>query len=113
VKQFSLIALPVAALFPAIASAQPVSEGWRDDQTVTVTAARTARDTDETPQSVSVLDEEAIETRQSATVLDLLRTLPGLTTTTSGGPGAIGTVNVRGADRRGEDQRSRLHRRRL
>jgi vitamin B12 transporter len=98
VKNLSLFALPVAALFPAIASAQPASEGWRDEQSVTVTAARTARDTDETPQSVSVLTEQDIETRQSATVLDLLRTLPGLTTTTSGGPGAIGTVNIRGAE---------------
>jgi vitamin B12 transporter len=98
VKQFSLIALPIAALFPGVALSQPANEGWRDEQTVTVTAARTARDTDETPQSVSVLDEEAIETRQSATVLDLLRTLPGLTTTTSGAPGAIGTVSIRGAE---------------
>ena len=105
-KSLSLFALPVAALFPAVAFAQPANESWRDEQSVTVTAARTARDTDETPQSVSVLDEDAIETRQSATVIELLRSLPGVTTTTSGGPGALGTVNIRGAESDHTDRKS-------
>lgn len=93
-----LATLPLAALAPAIAHAQPSDEFVADAQDVTVTAARTARDTDETAQSISILTAEQIAERQTATVIDLLQTLPGITTTLSGAPGTLGTVSIRGGE---------------
>lgn len=65
---------------------------------VVVTANRAQRPADEVGQSVSVLDAATIETRQSTTVVDLLRTLPGVSFTRAGGPGTAASVNIRGAD---------------
>ena len=63
-----------------------------------MTANRTPRPANEIGQSVSVLDAATIETRQATAVIDLLRTLPGVSVTRAGGPGTAASVNIRGAD---------------
>jgi vitamin B12 transporter len=68
------------------------------DETVVVTATRTEQALSEIGQSVSVLDSEAIVRRQSDAVVDLLRTVPGLTITRNGGIGTSTAVYIRGAE---------------
>ena len=86
---YSLLACLIAT--PALAQETPADD-------VVVTANRTARPADEIGQSVSVLDAAAIEARQATSVVDLLRTLPGVTFTRAGGSGTAASVNIRGAD---------------
>ena len=90
-KAASGLALLLVAA-PAAAQDMPAA------QDVVVTANRSERAADEIGQSVSVLDAATIETRQATTVLDLLRTLPGVSVTRAGGPGTAASVNIRGAD---------------
>lgn len=78
-----------------IALSQPVLAQGED---VVVTANRAERPADEVGQSVTVIDEAEIEARQSPAVVDLLRTVPGVSFTRSGQVGGIASVNIRGAD---------------
>jgi vitamin B12 transporter len=48
------------------------------------------------PASVTVFDAAEIATRQATTVLDLMRTVPGMTVAQSGGPGDVTSVFLRG-----------------
>lgn len=84
---------PVAA-----ATTDGVSTVGEDDATVVVTASRSPQPLAETGQSVSVLTASDIRARQSQTVSDLLRTLPGVTVTRSGGPGTVVGLSIRGAE---------------
>lgn len=88
----SSIALGVSAL-PA--AAQTIAVEGED---VVVTANRTERPVDTVGQSVTIIDSTEIEARQSQAVVDLLRTVPGVTFTRAGGPGTVASVNIRGAD---------------
>lgn len=65
---------------------------------IVVTANRSERPADEVAQSVTVIAADEIRRRQSQTVVDLLRTVPGVTFTRNGGPGTSTSVNIRGAD---------------
>ena len=68
------------------------------NDTIIVTASRDETPLSEVGQSVTVITVDDIETRQSATVVDLLRTVPGVTISRSGGLGTTTSVNIRGAD---------------
>ena len=70
-----------AALLPAVAHAQS-----EDDQIVVV-ASGVEQEAETTGRSITVLDREAIETRQTVSLSDLLATTPGVTSTRTGGPG--------------------------
>ncbi|MCF8044859.1 MAG: TonB-dependent receptor [Desulfarculaceae bacterium] len=48
--------------------------------------------------SVTVVDEKEIETSKAATAKEILETVPGITTTSNGGPGTKTSVFMRGAD---------------
>ena len=65
---------------------------------IVVTANRAERPADEVAQSVTVMAADEIRRRQSQTVVDLLRTVPGVTVNRNGGPGTTTSVNIRGAD---------------
>jgi len=67
--------LAIAGLAAAAAQA--------DESAVVITATRTELPLSEVGQSISVIDADAIARRQSDTVVDLLRTLPGITITTT------------------------------
>lgn len=73
-------------------------EAPRDDDNIIVTANRSAQALSQTGQSISVLDEDRIEQLQSATVTDLLRTVPGVTINSNGGIGTASSVNIRGGN---------------
>jgi len=85
-----------AAGFSVIAFASAVASA--DDDAVVVTATRTELRASEVGQSISILDAEAIRRRQTDTVVDLLRTLPGVSFTRNGGIGTTTSVYVRGAE---------------
>jgi len=69
-----------------------------DDAAIVVTATRTEQSADEVGQALSIIDAEAIRRRQTDVVVDLLRTLPGVSFTRNGGVGTTTSVYVRGAE---------------
>lgn len=81
-----------AALLPAAAHAQS-----EDDQIVVV-ASGVEQEAETTGRSITVLDRETIETRQTVSLSDLLATTPGVTSTRTGGPGNLTAIRIRGAE---------------
>lgn len=90
---FKTILLAATILSPAIAYAENTS-----NDTIIVTASRGEQPLSQVGQSVTVITAEDIETKQSTAVVDLLRTVPGVTFTRNGGLGTSASVNIRGAD---------------
>lgn len=96
------------ALLPAVLQAE-TTDNLTDRQTdrqgaenpgsdqIIVTANRTARPVIEVGSSVTVISEEEIVTRQASDVVDLLRTVPGVTFNRNGGIGTSTGVSIRGA----------------
>lgn len=67
-------------------------------EVMVVSAARTAMDLAQIASSVTVIDREIIEQRQSAYIVDLLRGVPGLSVNRSGSGGGITEVRSRGGE---------------
>lgn len=93
VRIFKTILLTATILSPVTAHAEDSSS-----DTIIVTASRGETPLSQVGQSVTVITAEDIATRQSAAVVDLLRTVPGVTFTRNGGLGTSTSVNIRGAD---------------
>ncbi len=68
------------------------------EDTVVVTATRTEQPLSEVGQTISIIDAEAIRCRQSDTVVDLLRNVPGVTFARNGGIGTSTSIFIRGAE---------------
>ena len=68
------------------------------DDEVVVTATRTEQPISEVGQAISVIDADAIRRRQTDTVVDLLRNVPGVTFTRNGGVGTVTSIYIRGAE---------------
>ncbi len=93
-KKFPLLLSASLALLPATqAFAQSA-----DDDDVIVVATGVEQLASEAGRSVTVLDRETIETRQSVSLSDLLATTTGVSVTRNGGPGAVTAVRIRGAE---------------
>lgn len=67
-------------------------------ETIVVTANRTERAISQVGESVTVVEEEEIVNRQPSDVLDVLRTVPGVTFNRNGGIGTNAGVSIRGAE---------------
>ena len=67
------------------------------EEEIVVTASRSPEPAREVGSSVTVLDRDEIERRGVATVLELLRTVPGVEVSQGGGPGRVASVFLRGA----------------
>jgi vitamin B12 transporter len=65
---------------------------------VVVTATRTPETPERIGQAVIVLDRETIESSQAVAVSDLLSQTPGVSLSRNGGPGAVTTIRIRGAE---------------
>lgn len=65
---------------------------------IVITASRSPRPLDQVGEAVSVLATPEIERLQSNNVVDLLRTLPGVSVTRTGGIGTATSVFIRGAE---------------
>ena len=68
-----------------------------EDEEIIVTANRSARARSQVGESVTVIGEEEIINRQPSEVLDILRTVPGVTFSRNGGLGTVAGVSIRGA----------------
>ena len=103
VRVFSLATLPLLfGAAPALAQSAQSADGLADaaaaGDRIVVTANRTVEDVLRVGQSVTVLDTDTIERRQSVVVSDLLRQAPGVTVVRNGGVGTATSVNIRGAE---------------
>lgn len=86
--------LATTALFASISATYAETP---DRNEIVVTAARAERPLSETGNSITVIDQKEIETRQSVAVIDLLRNVPGVTFASNGGIGSVTSVFIRGA----------------
>jgi vitamin B12 transporter len=88
-------ALPLLAL-SAQAQTDPADQTFSDE--IVVTANRVPSPAETVGSSVSVISREEIERRHEESVVDLLRTVPGLDVARTGGPGTVASVFIRGAN---------------
>ena len=65
-------------------------------ETLTVSANRDEAQVDEVGSTVTIIDREEIERRNTLYVGDLLRTVPGFELTQTGGPGQVASARLRG-----------------
>lgn len=101
-KQFlsvtaSTLAFCASVCAPAFAQDNLASADPREP-IVVVTANRTAQPVERVGQSITVVDSEEIEQRQTQSVADILRTLPGVSIIRNGGVGSTTSVFIRGAE---------------
>lgn len=96
-------ALSVVCLLGALStSAQPASPGAPPSlpgslaTDVVVTAEATPAEVSALGVAATVVDREEIDRRQQSTLLELLRTVPGLDVVQSGGPGGVTSLFLRG-----------------
>jgi len=68
------------------------------EDTIIVTANRTATPVSQVGLSVTVISEAELKRMQSVSVTDALRSVPGLTSARNGGHGAVSSVFIRGAE---------------
>ncbi|MEJ2161677.1 MAG: TonB-dependent receptor, partial [Chromatiales bacterium] len=80
------------------ASAQTTDVSARDLDTLVVTGTRLRDDLSRVPNSTTVIDLETIEARRDASVVDLLRAVPGVQITQYGGRGGLTSLFVRGSE---------------
>ena len=85
-----IIPFVLVLIFPGLA--------YSEEEPVVVTATRTAQTVDASLAAVSVIDREEIEALQPQTVTDILRTVPGLTVSNTGGLGQPSSVFLRGSE---------------
>lgn len=86
-----------AAALPLLANAK-TPEDPQALGPIVVTATRTEQPVAAVGSSVTVITREEIERRQALTMLDLLRTVPGVDVVASGGPGGVTSVFTRGSN---------------
>lgn len=77
--------------------ASPATEVRRAEPVV-VTATRSEEPLEQTGASVTVVPEEAMRVQEYRAVEEVLRTIPGIQVETSGSPGKLSTVRIRGAN---------------
>jgi outer membrane cobalamin receptor len=85
----------VAVMFAGSAWAQVDSDG---PDVIVVTGTRLAEPLDRQPNATSVIQLEDIEARNDASVVDLLRALPGIQVTQPGGRGGVASLFLRGGE---------------
>ncbi len=89
-----------AAIICLLHPATGISEESRENQNpeLVITANRYPTAREQVGSSISVVDEDEIEKRKTTTVLETLRSLPGLEVVQNGGPGRTASIFIRGAD---------------
>jgi len=97
-RTFTKCLIPALALLPAVLS----TPAWADaaeegDDMIVVTASRSEEKLSDVGKSISVIGIDTIEQRQTASLADLLRTMPGVTIQRNGGLGTITSIFIRGA----------------
>ena len=80
---------------PATNSVKIDSEG---DTPIVVTATRVAMPVDQVGSSISVISAEEIEAKQAHSLLEILKSVPGIDVVRNGGPGGNTSIFLRGAN---------------
>lgn len=93
-RTFNTCLIAALALLPAAAHAEDSADSA---DTIVVTAARYDQKISEVGKSISVIGLPEIEQRQTLSVAELLRTMPGVTIQSNGGDGAFTSIFIRGA----------------
>lgn len=93
----SVLAVALAAAFPSLAFAQPLAKAL---DRIVVTGSRTPQTQDAALASITVLERADIERLQAQSLLSLLRGVPGLAFSNSGGPGKVDALFIRGTEAR-------------
>lgn len=92
----------ISSILAAALAAAPATapDDAQPDDTIVVTASRSgdAVRTDQLGASVTVLDAQAIERRQTRLVSDILRDVPGVAVSRAGQPGGLTQVRIRGSE---------------
>lgn len=88
----------ILLLTSVAAPALALDAGDSGTDTIVVTANRAPQPLARVGQSITVLDSAEISRRQTATVVELLRALPGVTVARNGGIGGTTGVFIRGAE---------------
>ena len=88
-KTLKLLITTAALAISTTAQAQPE---------IVVTALRTPTNIENTGTQVTIVDRDEIENRQTASVAEILATLPGITIDRSGNMGSYSSVRIRGAE---------------
>lgn len=92
------LAVPCAlAAEPAEDSAKAEEKKGKDEERIVVTATRLETPYEQVGSSTTVITRADIERSQKRTVVDLLRSVPGLDVIQAGGPGGTASVFIRGA----------------
>ncbi len=85
--------------YAAVAAAVFISSAaFANLEEVVVTATRVERPASDIGQSITVIDQQALITRQTDALVDVLRTVPGVAVTRNGSMGATASVFIRGAE---------------
>jgi vitamin B12 transporter len=92
------ILLMTATLGLAVPAAAQTVAAPAADTSIVVTANRTPQPLSRVGQSITVIDLPELQRRQSQTVADVLRTVPGVTIARNGGIGGTTSVFIRGAE---------------
>ncbi len=92
----TLLAILAASAASASVSAQSVRSALPTLETIVVVASRTETPLREVAASVSVLDRQQIDAQGFAALADVLRSLPAVTVSNSGGQGKASSLSVRG-----------------
>ena len=102
---FLLSAIPAALAFPGLVSVPVRAQEATDTEVpylevpaIVVTANRVPDQPQQVGSSVTVIDREEIERSRAREAVDVLRRVPGLSITQSGGLGSATTLRLRGAD---------------
>jgi vitamin B12 transporter len=98
---FITVAL-VTLLFavPGVEAAQEANVTTGEEQTeeIVVTATRIDTPLTEVGSSITVITDQEIQEQKKTTVLDVLKSVPGVDVVQSGGPGQLASVFIRGAN---------------
>ncbi len=95
---FSLRTIVVAGFLFVVHNARAEDAPPAAPEKITVLATRTATPVDIAPAPVEIVDETAIDARQSGVPADLLRGAPGFAVSQSGGIGSVTEVRFHGAE---------------
>lgn len=88
-SKYVLLSASLLACTPALAD---------DGEPIVVTAARDAKPLSKIGQSITLITQDEIETKQAVSVVDLLRNVPGVSFARNGGIGSQTAVYIRGAE---------------
>ncbi|HEX3887181.1 MAG TPA: TonB-dependent receptor [Phenylobacterium sp.] len=93
-----LTATPLAAFAQSAAADSPASGNIVDPLVVTASRSGDATPADLVGSSVTVIDDQAMQQRQTVVVSDVLRDVPGLAVSRVGAVGGLTQVRIRGAE---------------